>query len=228
MNRRSFAVNSAAVFAVVCLKSRASALNALQPQVVGQAPSGTGAIAALTSQQEDLNIHHHVTRLSGDQIAVTMETRISAPLAEVYDFVCAADVLPKILTGHGFLPGVISTSGQSGPWNSPGSYRTVHLKGGGTAREEVITYQHPRYFAYKLSDFSFSLKHLATGAKGEWWFEADADQTKLRWTYTFQSKSKLSCAPLSLLARTQWEGYMKVCLNNVERHFVGLPPMKTT
>jgi HTH-like domain len=36
--------------------------------------------------------------------------------AEVFDFVAAQDVLPKVLTGYGLVPGVASTSDVSGPW----------------------------------------------------------------------------------------------------------------
>jgi hypothetical protein len=37
----------------------------------------------------------------------------------VFDFVSAEDVLPKVLTANGFLPAVVATSGNTGPWTEP-------------------------------------------------------------------------------------------------------------
>ena len=164
-------------------------------------------------------IHYHARRLEENRIAVTMETQIEAAVADVFDFVAAEDVLPKVLTGYGLLPGVVKTTGTTGPWDKPGSHRIVNLKDGTTAREEVTAYRRPEYFAYKTSEYTFALKYLATGATGEWWFERGGHGTKVRWTYSFQGKNIITYVPLSLFARTQWAGYMKVCLRNVEKHF---------
>jgi hypothetical protein len=86
-----------------------------------------------------------------------METRIEGGLADVFDFVGAEDVLPKVLTGYGMLPAVVRTSGNTGPWDKPGSNRLVHLKDGTTAREEVTAYRRPEYFAYKSSEFTCTM-----------------------------------------------------------------------
>jgi hypothetical protein len=54
---------------------------------------------------------------------VTRQSSIPGRIEEVFDFVAAEDVLPKILTGYGLVPGVASTSDISGPWDRPGSHR---------------------------------------------------------------------------------------------------------
>ena len=148
-------------------------------------------------------IHEHAQRLKLNRIAVTMETRIEGAVADVFDFVAAEDVLPRVLAGYGILPAVVKTSGNTGPWDRPGSRRTVHLKDRTTAREEVTAYRRPEYFAHKTSEYTFALKYLATGAVGEWWFKLDGNSTELRWTYTFQGKSIFTAVPLSLFVRTQ-------------------------
>jgi hypothetical protein len=79
----------------------------------------------------------------------TMEIDVAAAIEVVFDFVSAEDVLPKVLTGCGLLPPVERTSGNTGPWDRPGSSRTVHLADGNTAREEVTAYARPTYFAYR-------------------------------------------------------------------------------
>lgn len=111
---------------------------------------------------------------TGRDIAVTLTTRVDAEIEQVFDFTAAEDVLPKVLTGYSpFLPAVVSTSGNTGPWDIPGSSRLVHLKDGSRAVEEVTAYERPTYFAYKSSQFTFALRYLAHGAAGQWWFTDD-------------------------------------------------------
>lgn len=102
-----------------------------------------------------------------------------------------------MLTGYNLLPAVVRTSGNTGPWDQPGSSRTVHLADGTTAREQVTDYDRPRYFAYRTSDYTFSLKYLSTGAKGQWWFEEKDGQTNIRWTYAFKAKGPVTASLLS-------------------------------
>jgi len=157
------------------------------------------------------------------KVAVTREVFISHAIQDVFDFVAAEDVLPKILTGYGMVPGVASTSDVSGPWDRPGSHRIIHLADGSTAHEGVTHYERPSYFAYRVSDPSFALKHLMTEARGQFWFEPTNGGTQVKWTYTFQAKNRLFRLPLILFVKTQWEGYMDVCLANVVKHFAALP-----
>jgi Polyketide cyclase / dehydrase and lipid transport len=153
------------------------------------------------------------------KVAVTREVFIPRAIREVFDFVAAEDVLPKILTGYGLVPGVALTSDISGPWDRPGSHRVVHLVDGSTAKEGVTHYQRPSYFAYRVSDPSFSLKYLMTEARGQFWFESAPGGTRVKWTYTFQARNLLAKLPLTLFLKTQWKGYMDVCLANVFKHF---------
>lgn len=153
------------------------------------------------------------------EVAVTRETFVSHAIQGVFDFVAAEDVLPKILTGYGLVPGVAFTSDVSGPWDQPGSHRIVHLADGSTASEGVTHYDRPSYFAYRVSNPSFALKHLMTEARGEFWFEAADRGTKVRWTYTFNARNRLLKLPLTLFVKSQWKGYMDVCLANVVKYF---------
>lgn len=155
-------------------------------------------------------------------VAVTREVFVDAPIEEVFDFLAAEDVLPKILTGYGLVPGVASTSDISGPWDQPGSRRVVHLADGSTVNEGVTEYDRPSYFAYRVSDPSFALKHLMDGARGQFWFASAKGGTNVKWTYTFQAKNRFVKLPLTLFVKTQWKGYMDVCLRNVLKHFAHL------
>jgi Polyketide cyclase / dehydrase and lipid transport len=152
-------------------------------------------------------------------VAVTRAIAVPGNIEEVFDFVAAEGVLPEVLTGFGLVPGVVSTSNVTGPWDKPGSNRTVHLAGGSTAHEEVEVYSRPSYFAYRVSDPTFSLRYLMARAHGQWWFNSVEGDTYVRWTYTFRAKGMLTKLPLTIFARTQWTGYMDVCLKNVVAHF---------
>lgn len=152
-------------------------------------------------------------------IAVTREALISHSIEQAFDFVAAEDVLPKILTGYGLVPAVASTSEISGPWDQPGSHRIVHLKDGSTLSEGLTNFERPSYFAYQVSNPSFALKHLMRHATGQFWFTAAEGGTHVRWTYTFHAKSWLTKLPLTLFVKTQWNGYMEVCMANIVDHF---------
>ena len=145
-------------------------------------------------------------------VAITLSTTIRASLEHVFDFVVAEDVLPKVLLGYGPLPAVSSTSDLHGRWDQPGSYRTVHLADGNTAREEVTDYQRPGYFAYQISNFTFALRHLATKGQGQWWFRSTSEGTSVRWRYTYTSRSVLTYPLLWGFAQWFWRGYMRVGL----------------
>lgn len=147
-------------------------------------------------------------------VFVTRELFIPRPIDEVFDFVAAQDVLPKILTGYGLLPAVTATSDASGPWDRPGSNRVVHFSDGSTAKEGLTDYSHPTYCAYCVSDPSFALKYLMSHARGQWWLAQAPGGTQVKWTYTFQAKNRLARMPLRLFVHTQWKGYMDVCLRN--------------
>jgi hypothetical protein len=185
--------------------------------------SASKKVALVTGANKGMSmtnsIHKSVRRIGSTLIGATLDVHIAAAEAPVFDFVAAEDVLPKVLTGYGLLPGVVRTSGNTGPWDQPGSARTVHLADGNTAREQVTAYEQPVYFAYRTSDYTFALRYLANSAEGQWWFKKDGSGTQVRWTYTFRGKNWLASIPLALFVQTQWVGYMRTCLRNVERQF---------
>ncbi|WOH50126.1 SRPBCC family protein [Bradyrhizobium sp. sBnM-33] len=152
---------------------------------------------------------------------MTQEIWLPGPIADVFDFVAGEDVLPKILTGYGLVPAVAFTSDVSGPWDQVGSHRIVHLADGSTAEESVTHYDHASYFAYRVSNPSFSLKHLMVDARGQFWFMEEKGGTRVKWTYSFAAKNRLARIPLALFVKTQWSGYMRTCLHNVVGNFAG-------
>lgn len=142
------------------------------------------------------------------EIPVSAVAEFRAPIEAVFDYVVAEDTPTRMMLGYGPVPGVAGGEVHEGPWDHAGAYRTVHLKGGGTAREEITALRRPGYFSYRVSDFSIAARHFVAAARGKWWFEQRGNSTLVRWTYTFEPRS-LPRAPLAFaFARLLWRGYM--------------------
>jgi hypothetical protein len=152
------------------------------------------------------------------RVAVTRSVVLPKTPQIVFGFIAAEDVLPKVLTGYGPLPGVVRTSRHTGPWDRPGSARVIHLADGNTVREQVTRYDRSKHFAYRVWDFSHPLiGSLADEAHGEWTFASHPGGTLVTWTYTFTAKNAAAAIPLTLIAKIFWRGYMDVCLENSRR-----------
>lgn len=146
------------------------------------------------------------------QRACTIDAHIETDPGNLFEIVVAEDVLPKVLKRYGLVPAVVGTSGNTGPWDQPGSTRIVHLAGNTQAREQVTQFDRPSYFSYRVDQFTFAVRHLAHFATGEWWFRGEGDGTHVRWTYTFHAKGPVTAVLLALFIRLQWKGYMRGCI----------------
>ena len=152
------------------------------------------------------------------EVSITKQAVIPGLPDEVFSFIAAEDVLPKILTGYGPLPAVIKTSENTGPWTVIGSARKIHLADTTTVREQLMHYEPSKRFAYRVWEFGNPIiRTLATGARGEWIFSPAQGGTLVTWTYTFTAKNAASALPLSGITQILWRGYMNVCLENSVR-----------
>lgn len=184
--------------------------------------AATLAVTALAGGCASIRATDHPATAGGPttvyEVAITRTAVVPAPPEQVFAFVAAEDVLPKVLTGYGPLPAVVRTSGHTGPWDVPGSARVVHLADGTTAREQVTRHGAPDDFAYRVWDFGNPIvRGLAREARGEWRFEPVAGGTRITWTYTFAAHNAVAALPLSGITRLLWRGYMDVCLENTRR-----------
>jgi hypothetical protein len=146
-------------------------------------------------------------------VSTTVTATALVPRGVLFDrFIPVA--LPDILTGWGPIPAVTATSGQTGPWDEPGSERTVHLADGSTARERVTECRTPEYFAYVVAGFTNPIRLLACEGRGQWWFDAAGDgaATHIRWTYTFEARSRAAGLLLAPIVHTAWRRFMRVGL----------------
>lgn len=202
--------------------SRHRALAVVTVVATGSVIAGCASIQSASTDPADPSTKRY-------EVAITRTAVLAAPPDKVFAFITAEDVLPKVLTGYGPLPAVVRTSGNTGPWNQPGSTRVVHLADGTTAQEQVTRYAAPSTFAYRVWDFGNPVvKRLATQARGEWIFEPVAEGTKVTWTYTFTARNAAAALPLSGITQILWRGYMDVCLENSRRLLAAQTPASKT
>lgn len=153
-----------------------------------------------------------------DAVTVTRTIVLRVPPAEAFDFLAGADVLPKILTGHGPLPAVTGTSEQTGPWHLPGSKRLIHLSDRTTVREEVLDARRGEYFRYHVWDYTNPVfSRLVDHARGDFEFRAEGAGTKVAWTYAFTARGRGRRPLLWLIVHLLWQGYMERCLAQAKR-----------
>jgi hypothetical protein len=145
---------------------------------------------------------------SVEGLAATVRARAGVEVTDLFDAVVAEDVLPHVLHTHLFIPGVAATSDLSGPWDTPGSTRTVHLTNGATATERLDAFERPDLFSYTVSDFTGPFGRIVDHAVGSWRFDRDGAGSRFTWTYRFIPRPR--CGPLvAVIVRTAWAGYMQ-------------------
>jgi hypothetical protein len=154
------------------------------------------------------------------KVATTVTATIGAPRAAFYKWLVPRVFLSEldtVLRDEAGFPGVTVTTGTTGPWDVPGSTRTVHLSDGTFCRETVRAVAAPDYFAYRITDFSsLGLRLLVSEANGQWWFTDNGAGTDAKWTYTAESRSLLSAPLLVPVIKIFWHRFMQSAIANVK------------
>jgi hypothetical protein len=157
------------------------------------------------------------------KVAVAREVFVSHRIQDAFDFIAAEDVLPKILTGYGMVPGVASTANVSGSVGSP-RHPPDRSYGGRQHRERGRNALRSAFLLRLSGEHpTFALEYLMTEASGQFRFETADGGTRVKWTYTFYAKDRLTRLPLALFVKSQWTGYMDVCLAHVIEHSAASP-----
>jgi hypothetical protein len=149
-------------------------------------------------------------------ISSTVSIIVQRPRAAVFKWFVPVE-LRNIFHGFGPLPAVVGTTGQTGPWDQPGSHRTIHLADGNTAREEVTACESPHYFAKRVTKFTNIFRFFADEAEGEWRFDDAGNSTKINWTCTFHAKTLPNRRVLFPIVKLFWNGYMRVGLRTLKK-----------
>lgn len=150
-----------------------------------------------------------VRRVNGPSHTVRREAAVG--VERLFDVVVAEDVLPRVLRRWGPVPAVVETRDLTGPWDVPGSERTVVLGDGSTARERLLVWERPRLFEYRVDRFTSPLGRLVDHATGRWEFEETPGGSSFRWTYAFEPRRRLAIPLLTVFVRAAWARYMSQC-----------------
>jgi hypothetical protein len=154
------------------------------------------------------------------KVATTVTVTIAAPRAAFYKWLIPGVFLSQldtVLRDEAGFPGVTVTTGTTGPWDVPGSTRTVHLSDGTFCRETVRAVAAPDYFAYRITDFSsLALRLLVREANGQWWFTDNGAGTHAKWTYTAESRSLLAAPFLVPVIKVFWHRFMRSAIANIK------------
>lgn len=124
------------------------------------------------------------TRTRTKYLPVTVESPCTAPPSHAFAVIAPIE-LPQIFRAWGPLPGVAGVSEQSGTWDQAGRSRIVRFTDGGTARESLAEYTPPHSFAYEITEFTNTLRHIVQSIRGEWTITPNGQHSVVRWTYGF-------------------------------------------
>ena len=154
------------------------------------------------------------------KVATTVTASIAVERESFYAWLVPGvffDQLETILPDSFGSPGVAKTTDTSGPWDVPGSHRTVHLSDGNSAREEVTAADTPDYFAYTVTEFTNPLiRRIVKRAGGQWWFTDNGAGTQAKWTYEFEGMSIFAVPLLIPIVKILWNRSMKASMKIIK------------
>ena len=160
-----------------------------------------------------------VPAVAEDQVSSTVTAEIRAPVAEVFRYVVDEGTPARDLRSYGLAPGVRGdVKLTEGGWDHVGARRVVVLDGGATLHEEIEALDPPRGFAYRVSDFSFSMKDLATEGRGYWELAPTEHGTRVTWTYVFKATSCPAQPVLRAAVAAFFHPYMERGLASIQKH----------
>lgn len=130
----------------------------------------------------------------------------------IYDAISSFDILPKIFSDTGFLPGVAESRLLSLEWGKVGSQRKVIFNDRNSLIEEMKTLRPGEYYEYEISTFTNFLKFMARSGRGEWWFEREGDRTNVKWQYSFLPISEATRPALKAFLQWHFKDYMEAAI----------------
>jgi Polyketide cyclase / dehydrase and lipid transport len=138
-----------------------------------------------------------------------------APPAEAFDKVLPLPLPELFDRRYGPIPAIRSVDGPASPWGETGQARTLHLKGGGSLREELTRVDRPGVFGYTITDVKGPMKALASRIDGSWSFDADGAGTRVTWRWTMYPRSS-GMAPIVRAFARIWRGYARQSFQRLE------------
>ncbi|XOV66329.1 MAG: SRPBCC family protein [Fluviicola sp.] len=133
---------------------------------------------------------------------------------EAFQFISSSSKLPQWLKKVGAVPGAEKVDLLDESYNKVGQRRVITFQGGDTAQEQLLTYNPPGNYSYRISKFSNFLKKLSDAAYGQLWFDHVDGKTRITWEYSFTYKNIFARMALSLFLTLVYKKFMNTSLEN--------------
>jgi hypothetical protein len=136
---------------------------------------------------------------------------------EAFDFISSSAKLPQWLKKVGAVPGAKKVTLLESSYDQVGQCRVITFHGGDMAEEQLLTYNPPGNYSYRISKFSNFLKKLSDAAYGQLWFDRVDGKTRITWEYSFSYKNIFARMALSLFLTFVYKKFMRVSLENAQK-----------
>lgn len=135
---------------------------------------------------------------------------------QAFGFISSSSRLPEWLKKVGAVPGAEKVTLLDQSYDGVGDRRIITFQGGDTAMEQLLTYNPPANYSYRISKFSNFLNKLAECAYGQLWFDHVDGQVRITWEYSFAYRNIFTRAVLSLFLTFVYKKFMKKSLANAK------------
>lgn len=119
-----------------------------------------------------------------------------------------------LFNARGPIPGVAEAHWRHAHWSHPGAQRQLVMTDGTRVTEQVVEYQPPTRFRYRMTGLSGLMSRLVWAIDGQWDCAQEAHGSRVCWSYTFVDRG--AAALLVLWAMSPlWRSYMRAGLRAV-------------
>ncbi len=147
----------------------------------------------------------------------TAQVLVDCTEQEAFDYISSSTKLPEWLKKVGAVPGAEKVEMLDASYDKVGQARIITFQGGDTAEEQLLTYNPPGNYSYRISKFSNFLKKLSKAAYGQLWFDHVDGKTRITWEYSFSYKNIFARMALSLFLTFVYKKFMRVSLENAQK-----------
>lgn len=144
------------------------------------------------------------------------QTLVNCTEQEAFDFISSSTKLSEWLKKVGAVPGAEKVDLLDESYDQIGQKRVITFQGGNTAQEQLLTYNPPGNYSYRITKFSNFLKKLSNAAYGQLWFDHIDGKTRITWVYSFTYKNIFARMALSLFLTFIYKKFMRVSLKNAK------------
>lgn len=94
------------------------------------------------------------------------------------------------------------------PWGTPGQWRTLRFRGGGSMRQELLEVERPGRFADRITGITGPLAAVAVAIDSEWLFDPVGTGVRVTWRSSVSTHRGVVGPPRAVVARL-WRGYAR-------------------